>query len=47
MYQARDDKEQAHNAFARAAEMVQLLSNKIEGEQLRKTFLSSVAARVR
>lgn len=41
LYLRRGDELQARNAFARAAEIVQMLANALQNEQQRKTFLSA------
>lgn len=41
LYLKRGDELQARSAFARAAEMVQMLANALQDEQQRKTFLSA------
>jgi len=41
MYQKQGDERQANQTFARAAEIIQSLANKMEDEQQCTTFLSA------
>ena len=45
LYQSRKNESQARQAYARAAQVVQLLADKIEDEQQRTTFLSAQQVR--
>jgi predicted ATPase len=45
LYQARGDECQAHEAFARAAKVVQALANALQDEHVQKMFLSATRVR--
>ena len=45
LYQALGDERQGHEAFARAAKIVQGLANALQDEHVQKTFLSAIRVR--